>query len=543
MRSPKALLCALLIACLPVVHAAAQQKTVSGNRPPISAEPINVLTYHNDNMRTGLMPLETNLTLSNVNSTSFGKVNMLATDGKVDAEPLYVSNVTINGMAHNVLYVVSEHDSIYAFDADNGTQLWKTTALLSGETSSEAVFGCSQISPEIGITNTPAIDRNRNGNGVMYFVAMSKDASSAYHQRLHAVDLVTGAELFGGPVEIQATYPGNGANHQNGSVVFDPKYYAERVGLLEVGANIYLGFTSHCDIGPYTGWVMEYSAADLSQVSVLNVTPNGTMGSIWQAGAGIAADSDGFLYFLDANGTFDTTLDGNGFPVNGDFGNAMVKVSTSGPLKVVDYFNMFNTVQESNSDTDLGSGGALVLPDISVSANKKVHLVVGAGKDGNIYVANRDNMGKWNPNNNNNLYQELSGALPNGAWSMPAYFFNTVYFGGEADHIKAYPIVNGKLATSPKTQTSITFGYPGTTPSISANFSQSGILWAVENGSTAVLHAYNALDLTQELYNSNQQGSRDRFGVGNKFITPMIANGRVYVGTPTGVAVFGLLGQ
>jgi outer membrane protein assembly factor BamB len=475
-----------------------------------------------------------------VNSTTFGKVNFLTTDGKVDAESLYVSNVMINSVIHNVLYVVSEHDSIYAFDADTGTKLWNSTALLQGETTSDP-HGCVGISPEIGITDTPVVDHNKGPNGAIYFVAMSKDASNNYHQRLHALDLTTGAELFSGPVDIQAKYPGTGDNSHNGFVVFDPGQYAERAGLLELSGNLYLGFTSHCDLRPYTGWVMQYSAADLTQVSVLDVTPNGKEGSIWQAGAGIAADSDGFLYFLDANGTFDTTLDSNGFPVNGDYGNAMVKVSTSGPMAVADYFNMFNTVQESNSDTDLGSGGALVLPDVSVSLGKKIHLVVGAGKDGNIYVANRDNMGKWNPNNNNNLYQELSGALPNGAYSMPAYFFNTVYFGGVIDNIKAYPIVNGMLATSPKSQTSKSFPYPGATPSISANFSQNGILWAVENTSPAVLHAYNALDLTQELYNSNQQGSRDQFGYGNKFITPMIANGRVYVGTPTGVAVFGLL--
>lgn len=540
MRFSTALFCILLFPAVLLTSLAAQ-KPANTTAPPTSAEPINVFTYHDDNMRTGLMPLETTLTTTNVNSTNFGKVNFLTTDGKVDAEPLYVSNVMINSAIHNVLYAVSEHDSIYAFDADTGAQLWKTTALLQGETTSEAVFGCGQISPEIGITNTPVIDRNKGGNGAMYFVAMSKDSNGGYHQRLHAVDLTTGAGLFGGPTEIQAKYLGNGDNHQNGYVVFDPKYYAERAGLLEVAGNIYLGFTSHCDARPYTGWLMQYSATTLQQVSVLDVTPNGNEGAIWMTGAGIAADSNGFLYFLDANGTFDTTLDGNGFPINGDYGNAMLKVSTSGPLAVADYFNMYNTVQESNSDTDLGSGGALVLPDISVSLGKQVHLVVGAGKDGNIYVANRDNMGKWNPNNNNNVYQVLSGALPGGAWSMPAYFFNTVYYGGVSDHIKAFPIVNGMLATSPKSQTSRAFTYPGTTPSISSNFSQNGILWAVENTSPAVLHAYNALDLTQELYNTNQQGSRDQFGNGNKFITPMIANGRVYVGTPTGVAVFGLL--
>ncbi len=533
MRSYTAVLCTLLVPSFLLTTLAAQK------RIDAAAEPINVLTYHDDTMRTGLMPLETTLTQANVNSTTFGKVNFLPTDGKVDAEPLYVSNVVINSVVHNVVYVVSEHDSIYAFDADNGTQLWTKTALLPGEVPSD-MHNCSQISPEIGITNTPVIDRNRPPNGVIYFVAMSK-LNSTYHQRLHALDLATGAELFGGPVDIQAKYPGTGDNSQNGFVVFDPHQYAERAGLLEVGGSIYLAFTSHCDQRPYTGWIMQYSAADLSQISVLDVTPNGNEGAIWQAGDGIAADSDGYLYFLDGNGTFDTTLDSNGFPIKGDYGNAIVKLSTSGGLAVADYFNTFNTVQESNSDTDLGSGGALVLPDLSVSANKKVHLVIGAGKDGNIYVASRDNMGKWNPNNNNNLYQQLTGALPNGAWSMPAYFYNTVYFGGVSDHIKAYPIVSGRLAASPSSQTSKTFTYPGTTPSISANFTRDGILWAVENTSPAVLHAYNAFDLTQELYNSNQQGSRDQFGPGNKFITPMIANGRVYVGTQTGVAVFGLL--
>ena len=263
----------------------------------VSAEPINVLTYHDDIQRTGLMPLETTLTLANVNSMTFGKVNFLATDGKVDAEPLYASNVLINNQAHNVLYTVSEHDSIYAFDADSGTLLWSTTALQSGETTSDS-HNCSQISPEIGITDTPVIDRNQQPNGAIYFVAMSKDANSQYHQRLHALDLTTGAELLNGPVEIQAKYPGTGDNSHNGYVIFDPAQYAERAGLLELNGNIYLGFTSHCDQRPYTGWLMQYSASALTQVSVLNLTPNGNEGSIWQSGAGLAADPDGYIYFL-----------------------------------------------------------------------------------------------------------------------------------------------------------------------------------------------------------------------------------------------------
>ena len=516
-------------------------QTVTGG--PVA--PINVLTYHNDNGRTGLMPLETKLTPANVKSATFGKVNFMSADGRVDGQPLYSSNVLINGALHNVVYVVTEHDSIYAFDADTGTQLWKTTALLQGETPTDPnrFFYCQNIEGEIGITNTPVIDRTKGGHGAIYFVAMSTDANAVDHQRLHALDLVTGAELFGGPVEIQAKYPGTGDNSQNGFVIFDPTQYSERVGLLEVNGSIYIAFTTHCDHRPATGWMMQYSASNLAQLSVLNFTPNGSRGAIWQSGAGLAADSDGYIYFLDANGTFDTTLDSNGFPIKGDYGNAMIKVSTSSGLAVADYFNTYNTVQQSSNDIELGSGGALVLPDIATAV--KLHLVIGAGKDGNIYIANRDNMGKWNPNDNNNLYQQVTGALAHGAFSMPAYFHSTVYFGGTSDYIKAFPIVNGRLA-SPSSRTSMTFFYPGVTPSISANVDQNGILWAVENTGhrvlkAAVLHAYNALDLTQELYNSNQQASRDQLPYGNKFVTPTIANGRVYVGTPFGVQVFGLL--
>ncbi len=515
-----------------------------------AAQSVNVLTYHNNNQRTGFDPLETTLTLVNVNSGSFGKVGFLAADGKVDAEPLYVSNLLVNGEGHNVVYIVSEHDTIYAYDADDGTLLWQTTALLSGETPSDDLQ-CSSLTPEIGISATPVIDPAKGPHGVIYFVGMSKDAKgikgiNSYHQRLHALDLTTGIEMFGGPVEIQARYPGTGDDSQNGYVIFDPRQYFVRAGLLEVDDDLYFGFASHCDYRPYTGWLMKYSASTLAQLSVLNVTPNGNSGAIWQSGGGLAADSDGYVYFLDANGTFDTTLNGKGFPINGDFGNAFIKVSGShsaitGALQVVDYFTMYDTVDESNNDVDLGSGGPVVVDVPSGHNFSQANLVVGAGKDASIYVANRNNMGKWNSNNNNNIYQEVMNTSPYGSWSPPAFFNNTLYYGGVADNIKAWPFVLGRLTDQPSSQTSITFTYPGTTPSISANFAQDGILWAIENTTPAVLHAYNALDLTQELYNSNQQGSRDQFGPGNKFITPMIANGRVYVGTQTGVAVFGLL--
>ncbi|GAC1419597.1 MAG: hypothetical protein NVSMB62_12470 [Acidobacteriaceae bacterium] len=504
----------------------------------------DAVTYHMDNARTGLNAKETKLTLANVRSSTFGKLNMLAADGKVDAEPLYLSGVNIKGAVHNVLYVVTEHDTVYAFDADSGTQLWKASALGSGEAPSDD-HNCNQIQPEIGITSTPVIDRTQGVNGTMFLVAMSKDTGGGYHQRLHAIDVATGAETAGSPAEITGSYPGSGANSKNGSVVFDPGQYAERVGLLLLNGTVYLAWTSHCDIQPYTGWVMGYSQQTLQQTRILNLTPNGSEGSIWMSGTGMSADPDGSVYFLDANGTFDTTLNAAGFPTAGDYGNAIMKLSTAnGGLKVADYFEPYDTVAQSNSDLDLGSGGALVLPDVTDAAGTVRHLLVGAGKDHNIYVADRDNMGKFNPANNSNLYQQISNALPGGAFSMPAYFNNTVYYGSIGDSLRAFPIVAARLSDLPSSKSVATFGYPGSTPSVSANGVSNAIVWAVESATTgpAVLRAYDAANLANELYDSTQAANgRDYFGNGNKFITPLVIGGKVYVGTPNGVAVFGLL--
>lgn len=258
----------------------------------------------------------------------------------------------------------------------------------------------------------------------------------------------------------------------------------------------------------------------------------------------MAADSSGNIYFDDANGTFDTTLTQNGFPINGDYGNGLIKVSTKNKkMAVADYFNMYNTVTESNDDEDLGSGGAMVVPNIKDSSGGVHELVVGAGKDQNIYLADRTNMGKFNPNNNNQIYQELTGALAGGVFSSPAFSQGTIYYGASGDNIKAFPFNSSAMLNSaPQSKTTTSFGYPGATPSISGSTKKDMILWAAENSSPAVLHAYNAANLAVELYNSNQaSGGRDQFGNGNKYITPMIANGKVYVGTQTGVGVFGLL--
>ena len=505
----------------------------------------DVTTYHNDVARDGLNAQETILTPSNVNSAQFGKIGFDTVDGLVDGEPLYLANVAVGTALHNMLYVGTEHDSVYAFDADTGMQVWKKSILASGETPSDD-RGCGQVTPEIGITSTPVIDRQQGANGTLFAVGMNKDAGGNYHQRLHALDVATGAEAAGSPVEIAATYPGTGDNSSGGNVVFDAKQYKERAALLLLNGNIYLGWSSHCDFRPYTGWVMAYSESTLKQTQVLNLTPNGSEGSVWMAGDGLAADANANLYFLDANGTFDTTLDVNGFPTMGDYGNGFIELSTNGVLSVFDYFEPDNTMSESNADLDLGSGGVLVLPDQADALGAVHHLVVGAGKDSNIYLADRENMGKFNSGmSNSNIYQEISGQLAGQVFSMPAFFNGVLYYGAVGDALKAFPMTNAKLATSPSSQTAITFAYPGTTPAVSSNGALNGIVWAVESGtsSAAVLHAYDSTNLGHELYNSGQAANgRVSFGNGNKFITPMVVNGKVYVGTPTGVAVFGMLG-
>lgn len=521
--------------------------TISSNTATLTVNPatgvssIDVVTYHYDNLRSGQNVNEMTLTTANVNVNTFGKLGEFAVDGLVDAQPLLVANLAIPGKGNkNVLYAVTENDSIYAFDADSitatgGTVLWQSTALLTGETPSDN-RGCGQVTPQIGITSTPVIDRGRNA---IYLVAMSKDALGNYYQRIHALNLTTGAEMFGGPITIQATYPGTGDNSSNGMVVFDPKQYKERAALLELGGVIYTTWASHCDIRLYTGWVISYSADTLVQVGVLNLVPNGSEGAIWMSGAGPGADASGNIYFIMANGDFDTTLNATGFPTNGDCGNCFAKITSTLPLTLLDYFTPLNTVSESDSDTDFGSGGELLLPDVVDGTGKTRHLAVGSGKDANIYVVDRDNMGKFN-GNADNIYEQINGQLAGGVYSKPSYFNGTVYYGAVNDTIKAFPIANALLATGPSSQSNHNFGYPGATPSISASGTTNGIVWVVENSSPAVLHAYNATNLATELYNSNQAASGVDHFSSNKFITAMVANGKVYVGTASSVAVFGL---
>jgi hypothetical protein len=497
----------------------------------------DVLTYHNNNARTGLNNKETILTPANVNMASFGKLFALPVDSFVDAQPLYLSGVMVGSKKRNLVIVATEHASVYAFDADTGVRIWHDTTVRPGETSSDN-RGCGQV-PAIGVTSTPVILRPNSGKPVIYFVSMSKDSAGKHHQRLHAVDAASGAELYGGAVDIRAKFPGTGDNSSGGYVIFDPAQYKERAALLLIGRTVYLSWASHCDIRPYTGWIMGYDTATLTQTTVLNITPNGNMGGIWSSASGMAADGAGNIFLLDGNGDFDTTMNASGFPANGDFGNAFLKLSTNGGLAVADYFEMYNQAQENGSDIDLGSGAAvLVTPKDSTG---KVHqLAIGAGKDTNIYVVDRTNMGKFN-STTNKVYQELKGALPGGVWSMPAVYNNRVYYGPVGSPILAFKLYNAKLVATPVAHTVNSFGYPGATPSVSANGGTNGIVWAASNGTPGILHAYDATTLL-ELYNSSQApNSRDQYGAGNKFVTPTIANGKVYVGNATSVAVFGLL--
>lgn len=510
----------------------------------LSSSATDVVTYHNDIARTGQNLREIILTTSNVNSSTFGKLFAFPVDGIIDAQPLYLSSVSIPGKGtHNVVFTVTENDSVYAFDADTGTPLWQVSTLGAGESASDD-RGCGQISPKIGITSTPVIDRSSGPHGTIYVVAMSK-TSSNYFQRIHALDISTGEEEFGGPVAVSAKYPGHGDNSQDGYVIFDAKHYAERQALLLINGVIYTGWTSHCDRRPYTGWLIGYNESTLAQSSVLNLTPNGSEGSIWQSGAGIASDGNN-LFFLDANGTFDTTLNKRGFPNKGDYGNGFIKVSTTNDnLHVADYFEMFDTISESEKDKDLGSGGVIVLPPMKDANGTLRHLAVGAGKNHNIYIVDRTNMGKFNPNDNDAIYQEIDGVLRGGEWGASAYFNRKLYFGPQGNHLLQFKFSQAKLSISPQSKSAASFRYPGTMPSISANGSASGIVWAIEHSdSDDVLHAYDAKNLANELYNSNRAGNqRDQFGTASHFGTPMIVNGKVYLGTTNNVTVFGLLGQ
>jgi hypothetical protein len=498
---------------------------------------VDVLTYHNDLARTGQDLNETVLTPANVNANSFGKLFSYPVDGAVYVQPLYLSGQAIPGQGtHDVVYVATENDSVYAFDANGtGGVLWQDsfTNPSAGITSvPSSDIGSSAILPRIGITGTPVIDP---GTGTLYVVALTKEfvnSTTSYVQRLHALDVTTGTEKFGGPVVIQASVPGTGPDAVNGQVAFTPMTELQRPGLLLFNGVVYISWASYDDRTPYHGWVMGYNAQTLQQTAVLNASPNGQEAGIWMSGAAPAVDAVGNIYLTTGNGTFDANTGGP------DYGEAILKLATAGGgLTVADWFTPFNYSALNAQDADFGSGGVVLLPD---QAGAHPHELITAGKQGVIYLADRDNLGHFDPNTDY-VVQTVSD-VPHGAFDTPAYFNNTVYYHANGDTLKAYSLTNGLLSAAPVAQSTTVANFPGTTPSVSADGTTNGIVWDWQFGSPGVLHAYDAGTLA-ELYNSGQAGQRDQAGAGVKFTVPTIANGKVYVGTQNGLTVFGLLPQ
>jgi hypothetical protein len=503
------------------------------------------MTYHNDAMRSGQDLNETVLTPSNVNSSTFGKLFSYSLDGLTFASPLYVQNVSISGQGfHNIAIVATEHDSVYAFDADgrSSSALWHVnfTNPAAGVTTVPAsdTGETGDIPNEIGITGTPAIDPT---TGTIYVVAATKEVSGSttnYVQRLHALDLTTGAEKFGGPVVIQASVPGTGNGSSGGILPFDSLHENQRTGGLLANGVVYFGFSSHGDIEPFHGWVLGYNASTLQPVMAYCDTPNGKNGGVWMNGDGVATDSTGSLYFISGDGTMDANTGGS------DYGDSFIRLSPSGTVQ--DYFSPSVQGTLSSQNLDLGSGGVLLLPD---QGGAHPHEMVSAGKNGTIYLVDRDQMGGFN-SGGDQIVQSLVNIFPNnsgiegGNFSSPVYWNGSVYFAPVALPVQAFALMNGLLSTSPTSQTSQSYGGRGGTMSISANGTNNGILWTLQTGGSGVpgiLHAYDATNISTELYNSNQAGTRDALDEWDKFTVPVVANGEVFVTSTSQLTIYGLL--
>jgi hypothetical protein len=493
-----------------------------------------------DNARTGAYLNETVLTPQNVNPQQFGKLFSLKVDGDVYAQPLFVAGVDIPGKGrHDVLFVATEHDSVYAFDAygNPSTPLWQVS-LLKDDASpvSEADAQCFFIAPEVGITSTPVIDTR---TGTLYVLARTRKghlvSSNEYHQHLHALAITNGVEKFGGPVEIQASVRGKGDGTSGGMVAFDPLRENPRAALLLSHGNVYLSWASSCDVGPYHGWVMAYDAQTLNQKGAINVSPDADDGGIWASDTGIAADSAGNVYAATGNGRFDASQGGR------DYGDTLLKLSLNGNgLAVADYFTPFNADQLNSEDNDLGSGGPMLLPD---QPGPHPHLAVIGGKAPLIYLIDRDRMGHFQAGNNGHAVQTFP--TKGGIFGSMAYWNHHLFVLSDSDNLRDYEVSNGTL----KYHAASTFSLRdhAATPAVSANGAKDGIVWVVSSkgwnspARTAVLHAVEASNIGHELWNSEQNSARDRAGLGLRFNIPTIMNGHVYIGAKREVDVYGLL--
>ena len=509
--------------------------------------PTSILTQHYDTARTGQNMTETLLTPSNVNSTLFGKLLSLPVDGYVYAQPLYVPAVAIpsNG-THNVLYVATEHDSLYAFDADRGTQLWKDSFLINGATtlSTTDVGNTQDINPEIGITGTPTIDSTTN---TLYVVVNTKEAGAIIY-RLHAIDITTGAEKFGGPALMTASAPGTAPDGNGTTVPFNGQWENQRPGLLLLNGFVYIGFAAHGDNGPWHGWILAYNKTTLAQSGVWCTSPNGKGNGIWQSGAGIAADASGNIYVATGNGDDTVATPAPPPSTTIDYGDSIVRLSVTNGVPVpTDYFTPWNQASLDSSDTDLAAGGVLVLPD---QPGTFPHILVQSGKQGEIYVINRDKMTSDGSHYCNGCTSdpEIIQSISSGAglWSIPAYWNSQIYLWGNGGNLEAYSLTNGTLSQSPTSKSAESSSFPGSTPVVSSNGTSNGIVWAVEtdaytSSGPAILRAYNAANVSDLLYASNLTNGRDTLGPAVKFVVPVVTNGKVYVGAQKEVDVFGLL--
>ena len=511
----------------------------------------NVTTWRYDITRAGQNVNETVLTPANVTTAKFGKLYSYAVDGYVYAQPLYVGALSIGGVAHNALLVATEHDSVYAFDADQNQLLWKISlidaahgAAAGATTVPSGDLGTNDIVPEIGVTGTPVIDDTTN---TMYVVSKSKEAG-AYVHRLHALDIVTGNERSGSPVVIAGSVPGNGIGSVNGNVAFQPEWELNRAGLLLLNGHVYVPYAAHGDNGPYHGWMFSYDASTLQLTAQFNSSPNGKGNGIWHSGAAPAADMiNGVPRLFFATGNFFDTGAGSPNPTppyaaGQNYSNSVVSVNASGGgMQVSDAWTPYDQVQLSNADADQTSGGILLLPD---QAGSVQHELIQVGKNGRIEVLDRDNLGGYNTSANN-IAQEITGQI-SGLWSTPAYWNGKVYFWGSGDRLKQFTLTNGGLSGGPSVSASVTSSFPGASPVISSNGTSAGILWAVRtdaynSGGPAVLYAFDATNVGTLLYSSAQNGTRDTAGKSVKFVVPVVNAGKVYVGTQGEVDVYGEL--
>jgi hypothetical protein len=516
----------------------------------------NVLTQHNDIARTGANTSETILTPANVNTSAFGKLFNYGVDGYVYAQPLYMGGVTMGagtpqaGTKHNVVFVATEHDSVYALDGDgnlgaNAKPLWQITLLDAAHGAAAGAIpmpasdlNSTDIVPEIGITSTPVIDPVSK---TIYVVGKTKE-SGTYVQRLHALDITTGAEKFGGPKVITASVPGNGATSSGGTLQFDTKWHLQRPGLLLLNGVVYIGFGAHQDFNTWHGWVLAYNASTLAQVGAWCATPNGQLGGLWMSGAGLAAEVPdptnrpyGRMFVPTGNGSY-----GTGSP-NFNYSDSILRLDLANGKPVVgDFFTPHDQTSLDLNDLDVSSAGLLLLPD-AVGGGK--HLLIQAGKSGAVYLLDRDALGGYHPGTTPDPEQK---ATVGGMWSMPAYWNGHVYFWGKGDYLKSFSIGNGVLSANPTSTGTQYSGFPGSVPTVSANGTSNGIVWDIRTDNyasqgTEILYAFDASNVANLLYSSGQNVARDNPGGSVKFAVPTITNGKVYVGAAYQVNVFGLL--